>query len=424
MMKFTKLTCAMAFLGLVSGTAMAAGPIAINANGDLLVNLGDAPGNGRTRTLNFGNYGSEVSYAFTDENGVNTIGTIDGFNGENVEIVSGIGRDEIRLLGLTTDNLFIDTGRGRDTVDLNFVTVHNALDIDTRGGRDNVSFINVIVDGITTLRTRGGRDNVSITASQFEGAVRFLTGATAGDELYVSFSSFDGPVPIFNGGGGGDDTFIDGGTNYFALGGPSIRRFENIEQLVAVDPVPEPETTPDPEPTPEPTPDPEPLEVGDVGPGGGIVFQVNADGTAGLEVAPALAERAAYGCFGTQLVPFGSDLLVDTARRSVPGDAMRVVFENANENNICIADAAEATFAFSTDQADDWYLPSSDELISLLSALGPDQLARPGGGFWSSSEQTDENAFLILELVNGFDSSSANKTVLGNVLPVRSFGVN
>ena len=165
-MKRTKLACACAtaLLGLYSNNTLASGPIEI-VNGSLIVDLGNAPNNGSKRTLRLGTYGDGVNYSFTDENGVNTIGSIHGFSGESVEIVSGRGKDTIELLGVETDNLFIDTGRGRDTVYLNFVTVHSGLDIDTRGGRDNVMFINVIAKGITKIRTRGGNDNVSIAST-------------------------------------------------------------------------------------------------------------------------------------------------------------------------------------------------------------------------------------------------------------------
>ena len=410
-MKYTSLACATALIGLFSSTAMASGPIEIR-NGDLVVNLGDAPGNGSRRTLRLGNYGNEVNYAFTDENGVNTIGTISGFNGENVEILSGIGRDSIELLGLETDNLFIDTGRGRDTVYMNFVNVNNALDIDTRGGQDTVMFINVIVDGITTLRTRGGRDNVSIASTQFEGLTRIITGATAADELSVSFSRFSGPVAQFSGGGGGDDIFNDDGTNFFQLE-PRIRNFEIVERAVDLDPV---------DPVDPVDPDPVLFAVGDTGPGGGIVFEVNDAGDAGLEVFPTVVGEGplAYGCVDVNLVDIEAfNVDNDLGRQGIPGDTMRTLFDAAG----CISPAAEATFAFSTPLADDWYLPSADELVTLLTALTPVQFPR-APEHWSASEDTAQNAFIVFELQDGFDISPNAKTTVSNVLAVRSFGTN
>ena len=61
-MKYTSLACALALAGLFSSSAMASGPIEI-INGNLVVDLGDAPGNGSRRTIRLGNYGDEVNYA-------------------------------------------------------------------------------------------------------------------------------------------------------------------------------------------------------------------------------------------------------------------------------------------------------------------------------------------------------------------------
>ena len=223
-------------------------------------------------------------------------------------------------------------------------------------------------------------------------------------------------MPIFNGGGGGDDTLIEDGTNFFQLGEPRIRNFENVERPEDLDPV-------DPDPV-DPDPVPVTFAIGDTGPGGGIVFEVNEAGTAGLEVSSnVVGSNLQYGCFGISLVDTTQFTVDDDAgRQAIPGDEMRVLFDNAN----CISPAAEATFAFTTDQADDWYLPSANELVALLTALTPDQLPRAETpGYWSASEDTAQNAFLVFELPNGtFDVSPNSKESQSSILAVRTFGTN
>ena len=168
------------------------------------------------------------------------------------------------------------------------------------------------------------------------------------------------------------------------------------------------------------------FEVGDIGPGGGIVFAVNAAGNGGLEVAPSIvADNTAYGCFGTLLIPNSVIPVQNSDRTLINGDEMRELFENANENDLCIADAAEATFAFSTNVADDWYLPSVPELQTILSRLSLEQLPRElPTAFWAASERTDELGYLILENRGGvlLEPSPTSKNTQASVLAIRTFG--
>jgi hypothetical protein len=373
-----------------------AGPVEV-VSGDLIVNLGDASANNKSRTLVLGpgDRRDQVSYVFIDEDGTEILDTVSGYRGD-VSIQSNIGRDTIEILGLGAGNLTINTGRGNDTVYLNLVEATETLDIRTGGGRDNVMFINQVVEGNTSIRTQGGQDDVSITNSFFEGAVAVRTGGAA-DKLSVAFSGFAGSAPLFNGQGHGNDTYTDDGNNGFWTGDPRIRNFENVDEPVIEEPVPEPT----------------PLAIGDIGPGGGIVFQVNGDGT-GLEVFADVVANAAYGCHGTVVV----DLIQQSEER---------LSRTGAENSADLAatncsPAAEAVFAFSTDngQTDDWYLPSAAEVRTILTALSPAQFAREeGGAFVTSSEDTDENSYFLL--VTNLEIAPGDKRNPADVLAIRSF---
>ena len=155
------------------------------------------------------------------------------------------------------------------------------------------------------------------------------------------------------------------------------------------------------------------------------MFQVNAAGNGGLEVSPVLAETAAYGCFGTLLIPNSEIPVQNSDRTLINGDEMREIFENANDTDLCIADAAEATFAFSTNVADDWYLPSVPELETILATLTFEQLPRDlPSAFWAASERTDELGYLILENRGGvlLPPSPTAKNTEASVLAIRTFG--
>ncbi len=97
---------------------------------------------------------------------------------------------------------------------------------------------------------------------------------------------------------------------------------------------------------------------------------------------------------------------------------------DANTSGVCFSDAAQQTFSFDNNDLNDWYLPSTDELIAIRElGLLPGE---PATSYWSSTEDSSTNAFLVLVRVetNPFDDGNpvtSIKTETANVLPVRTF---
>ncbi len=119
------------------------------------------------------------------------------------------------------------------------------------------------------------------------------------------------------------------------------------------------------------------IQIGDTGPGGGIVFYVDSTGAHGYEAAPGDVGIAPWGCSGT---------VITGGTVAAPGTGAQ------NTTNI-VADcpdpgiAAEIADTYTTPGFTDWYLPSKDELDLLH-----DQKTIVGGfngDYWSSTEDAD-----------------------------------
>ena len=166
-------------------------------------------------------------------------------------------------------------------------------------------------------------------------------------------------------------------------------------------------------------------EVGDVGPGGGIVFydagsvqswgrfleaacagwQNNCDGTTA-------DPRATWGCYGTPIT--GADgLVIGTGEQNTTA-----IVNGCTDAGI----AADLADDYSHNTLDDWFLPSLDELNQMYTNLH--SASTPLGGFssdgyWSSSDYVGYDAW-----AQGFNYGSqgnVTKYYPGNVRPVRAF---
>ena len=161
--------------------------------------------------------------------------------------------------------------------------------------------------------------------------------------------------------------------------------------------------------------------VGDVGPGGGIVFSVTNGGTSGLEVGavtndlgelvPAVSpSRLAWGCFDVNADGF--DNFTDNGEvafgpfNEIPSG---LISSGAITSNGCFSPALQAA----TDFGAGWYLPSTIELTVLLSS-GILEL----GTYWSSTEDNNKSAFAVLG--NGVPTNT-DKNEPRLVVPVRQF---
>ena len=130
------------------------------------------------------------------------------------------------------------------------------------------------------------------------------------------------------------------------------------------------------------------------------------DSNSGLAVVSA---NTAFGCNGQQV--FSTEVLMTIASdgtTSPPGVVNSPLLVNAG------CDAALAASA-DANGLTDWYLPSTLELLALR-GLG---LLPVSGGFWSSTEDSDDNAFLVFN-DNG-NPSTSGKASVADVIQVRSF---
>lgn len=160
--------------------------------------------------------------------------------------------------------------------------------------------------------------------------------------------------------------------------------------------------------------------VGDIGPGGGLVFY-DAGFTQPwgrwLEATPAACETsglrwraAAPGRNGTRQLPLAYPVWETAARQRV--ESKRLGMGKANTEVIlrqhqslapadCAATAAGYADALTCGGKDDWFLPSKDELDSLYNTLaltthdllGTNSFGFERGYYWTSSEYNNENAW-------------------------------
>ncbi len=169
-----------------------------------------------------------------------------------------------------------------------------------------------------------------------------------------------------------------------------------------------------------------PITIGSLGPGGGVIFAFLDDtNNLGLEVFTSPIGRSAWGCLGVNV----DDVLSRPSNGvGVPSGAISSeLLRTVSSSGICFPDAAELTFDFTNNGLNDWYLPSTDELITIRElGLLPGE---SGDAYWSSTEDSDFNAFTVLirmpenPMDNG-DPSTSEKAVVANVIPIRTFLIN
>ncbi len=150
--------------------------------------------------------------------------------------------------------------------------------------------------------------------------------------------------------------------------------------------------------------------LGQTGPGGGIVFDVNSDGSHGLEAAPVDLANSAWGCYAT--VNVGTSTAVGMGKANTAA-----IVDGCDDAGT----AAQVADAYILGDFDDWYLPSIDEL-ALLYAQKSFVSGFDNGEYWSSSEgpTNPTNTSYFLNRTNGNRFVSRKSQTLG-VRAVRGF---
>jgi hypothetical protein len=182
--------------------------------------------------------------------------------------------------------------------------------------------------------------------------------------------------------------------------------------------------------------------VGDTGPGGGIVFYVHQNGTFAsigsdcgssckyLEAAPADLEGKFEWCSDTE-----SELNVSSTTRAIGAGMANTTSADA----VCTSGAIQIAADYSNNGKTDWHLPSKYELNELCKYAGQETTGGPNVActaesgslrtgfsadyYWSSSEYSATLAWSQFFGYGNRDDSTAygTKTITSRVRPVRAF---
>ncbi|MCL2792548.1 MAG: InlB B-repeat-containing protein [Spirochaetaceae bacterium] len=175
-----------------------------------------------------------------------------------------------------------------------------------------------------------------------------------------------------------------------------------------------------------------PYEIGETGPGGGTIFFRSQEGFTMLDdnsIAHYLeaAPSNAVGGIGTQLImrwqtqaspPYpdvrGTSPVIGAGRKNT---ALIIAVDTASNPETTYISAAKAANNYFTETANDWFLPSLDELIEIYNQrnhlnIGP-------LWFWSSTQFNTTSAW-SQNIFNGFRNDN-HKYLFNNVRPIRAF---
>lgn len=124
-------------------------------------------------------------------------------------------------------------------------------------------------------------------------------------------------------------------------------------------------------------------EIGDIGPGGGIVFYDKGKRTYGWRYLAAAPEDqssgTAWGCYGKG-IPGKQKESIGTGKSNTMGILRACKDENS---------AARIASSYSGGGKEDWYLPSKDELNEMYEKLHKAGLGNFANyGYWSSTEDS------------------------------------
>ena len=185
------------------------------------------------------------------------------------------------------------------------------------------------------------------------------------------------------------------------------------------------------------------FNIGETGPGGGVVFALSNDGASGLEYAPEVlsGDHISWGCSEIDLdgIPNLTGF-VNPAVQLKPNEEVQSGRLNGkafakDADQECKSPAALAALDYTTtsggdgtadaNEFSDWYLPSIEELLQIamfkldvpLVSNEFNELITPS--LWSSTEHTNEIAWFLLP--DGSASIGHKDLTAIAVLPVRSF---
>ena len=411
-------------LGICFTSQVSAATFNVSTSGDGTITLTSADDN-----LSITGTGGEISYSLGDESGI-----LSGVR--RLSIVARGGDNVISLEQLQLEqDLTIRVAGGADDISVTDSDIGRRLSIVTAGGADNIELDNVTVEGRVTVVTSAGSDTVNLNGNTFNNVLSVNTGAN--DDELTATGNLGSLRTMLNGSGGRGDVYRQDENNVF--GSPFVFRGFETEEIVETEEVLlgdvdlsgvvdsediaafnavlssdefQAEADCDENGVVNVT-DIEacnfPFEIGDTGPGGGIVFSVSADGTSGLEAARE-DQTLAIWCNSFTDIPG----VVNLSDRTIPDP------NSGAENTPRIIDACgdsaagvAAAYEWPNGQTDG-FLPNREELALLFN-----QRTVVGGFaddfYWSSSEFDNVNAWL-----QGFDFGVQDVNDKSGTLRVRA----
>ena len=183
--------------------------------------------------------------------------------------------------------------------------------------------------------------------------------------------------------------------------------------------------------------------IGEAGPGGGVVFSVSNNGANGLEFAPEVlsGDQISWGCSEVdldgipnltgffdpviQLKPIEEIQSGSLNSKALAEDTQQKCNSAAAQAALNYTTTPVAAVAADTKEFTDWYLPSIEELLQIarfqcdipLALNVFNELTTPS--LWSSTEHTNEIAWFLLP--DGSASIGHKDLTTIAVLPIRSF---
>ena len=402
-------------LGICFTSQVSAATFNVSTSGDGTITLTSADDN-----LSITGTGGEISYSLGDESGI-----LSGVR--RLSIVARGGDNVISLEQLQLEqDLTIRVADGADDISVTDSDIGRRLSIVTAGGADNIELDNVTVEGRVTVVTSAGSDTVNLNGNTFNNVLSVNTGGN--DDELTATGNLGSLRTMLNGSGGRGDVYRQDETNVF--GSPFVFRGFETEEIVETEEVllgdvdlsgvvdfadiavfneilsagafqAEADCDEngmvdflDREACDFPT-----FEIGDTGPGGGIVFSVSADGLTGLEAAPEDQSDDVVWCLFFDIA--GVDNIFNVATPDPNSGAHNTPLIAAACGSTSAA-AVAAAYEWPNDQIDG-FLPNKEELVQMYRTIGPgcnisDNPNCDIGGFandryWSSSEIDNLNAW-------------------------------
>jgi len=152
--------------------------------------------------------------------------------------------------------------------------------------------------------------------------------------------------------------------------------------------------------------------LGNSGPAGGLIINLSPDGLSGIEITPEDLTPASWGCSGIDIPNANSSLL--GYAMSNTNEILSLCSETNNAASICAN--------YSLNGFDDWYLPTTAELIKAFYTIAQNGQGNFSGytNYWASSQYSATGAWIV-NMYNGTLGWTGKSQTFPHVRAVRYF---